>query len=228
MNLAAAFAVCAEKNWSRTALCWGDKTHHYGLFLQQTVQLAIHLQEELGVKPGDRVGLWLKNCPEFVPALFGTLLAGAVVVPINNFLKPNEVNHILADAEVDVLITDASMSEAFSKLSVLRPQLKFCKVGEFAHTDPSRLTPHASRLTPHPSRLPSDLAVLIYTSGTTGHPKGAMLSHGNLLANVESCRQVLAAVEADRFVVLLPMFHSFMLCVVVCLPLLVGGSIVLI
>src|SRR5207244_4806573 len=74
----------------------------------------------------------------------------------------------------------------------------------------------------------SDLAVLIYTSGTTGRPKGAMLSHGNLLANVESCRQMLRAVEADRFVVLLPMFHSFMLCVGVLLPLLVGGSMVLI
>src|SRR5207249_3638225 len=74
----------------------------------------------------------------------------------------------------------------------------------------------------------SDLAVLIYTSGTTGRPKGTMLSHGNLLSNVESCRQVLAAVEADRFVILLPMFHSFMLCVGVLLPMLVGGSIVLI
>ena len=74
----------------------------------------------------------------------------------------------------------------------------------------------------------SDLAVIIYTSGTTGHPKGAMLSHGNLLANVESCQRVLEAVGEDRIVVLLPMFHSFMLTVGVLLPLLIGGSIVLI
>src|SRR5204863_6652572 len=80
----------------------------------------------------------------------------------------------------------------------------------------------------HNSRQRDELAVLIYTSGTTGHPKGAMLSHGNLLANVESCRQMLAAVDHDRFVVLLPMFHSFMLTVGVLLPLLVGGSMVLI
>ena len=77
-------------------------------------------------------------------------------------------------------------------------------------------------------RAESDLAVIIYTSGTTGHPKGAMLSHGNLLANVESCRSVLEAVGEDRIVVLLPMFHSFMLTVGVLLPLLIGGSIVLI
>jgi long-chain acyl-CoA synthetase len=72
------------------------------------------------------------------------------------------------------------------------------------------------------------LAVIVYTSGTTGHPKGAMLSHGNLLANVESCRHVLKAVGEDRFVVLLPMFHSFMFTVGVLLPMLIGGSIVLI
>ena len=73
-----------------------------------------------------------------------------------------------------------------------------------------------------------DLAVIIYTSGTTGRSKGAMLSHGNLLHNVESCRQVMAVVDHDRFIVLLPMFHSFMLCVGVLLPLITGGSMVLI
>src|SRR5206468_8105987 len=75
---------------------------------------------------------------------------------------------------------------------------------------------------------PAALAVLIYTSGTTGRPKGAMLSHANLLHNVESCRIVLRTVEADRFAVLLPMFHSYMLTVGLLLPLLVGGSIVLV
>jgi len=70
--------------------------------------------------------------------------------------------------------------------------------------------------------------VIIYTSGTTGRPKGAMLSHGNLLHNVESCRIVLQTVEADRFAVLLPLFHSYMLTVGLLLPLLVGGSLVLI
>jgi long-chain acyl-CoA synthetase len=74
----------------------------------------------------------------------------------------------------------------------------------------------------------NDLAVIIYTSGTTGRPKGAMLSHGNLLHNVESCRQVLAAVSFDRFAVLLPMFHSFMLTVGILLPITVGGSMVLV
>src|ERR1035441_3786068 len=76
-------------------------------------------------------------------------------------------------------------------------------------------------------RTESDLAVIIYTSGTTGRPKGAMLSHGNLLHNVESCRIVLQTVAGDRFAVLLPLFHSYMLTVGLLLPLLVGGSVVL-
>ncbi len=230
MNLAAAFTSSAEKNRTRTALCWGEEMYSYETFLSQTRRLAAHLQKNLGVKPGDRVGLWLKNCPEFIPALFGTLMAGGVVVPINNFLKPDEVSHILGDAEVDILITDAVKKNELPQLLACRPQLKVCQVEDLADAGtPAEEVPNetpASRL--NPERCESDLAVLIYTSGTTGRPKGAMLSHGNLLANVESCRQVLAAVEADRFVVLLPMFHSFMLCVGVFLPLLIGGSMVLI
>jgi len=67
-----------------------------------------------------------------------------------------------------------------------------------------------------------------FTSGTTGHPKGAMLSHANLLANLESCCIALEALGEDRFAVVLPMFHSFMLTVGILLPLYVGGSIVLV
>jgi len=70
--------------------------------------------------------------------------------------------------------------------------------------------------------------VIIYTSGTTGRPKGAMLSHGNLLHNVESCRIVLETVREDRMAVLLPLFHSYMLTVGIFLPLIIGGTIVLV
>ena len=74
------------------------------------------------MKPGDRVGLWLKNCPEFVPALFGILAAGGVVVPINNFLKPAEVTYILEDAGVNVLITDVTMVAFVPELQRERPE----------------------------------------------------------------------------------------------------------
>ncbi|MBI4664504.1 MAG: long-chain fatty acid--CoA ligase [Verrucomicrobia bacterium] len=222
MNLVTAFAASAQEHAEKAALFWGDSEYSYGAFLGQASLLAGRLRQDFQVQPGDRVGVWLKNCPEFVSALFGVLGAGAVVVPINNFLKSQEVEYILRDANIRVLITERSLLEAAPDLAAAAPQLRFIQIDEFARAD----APAAAAL--GCDRAASDLAVIIYTSGTTGRPKGAMLSHGNLLHNVDSCRQVLEAVSFDRFVVLLPMFHSFMLCVGILLPLLVGGSIVLI
>src|SRR5438105_1356771 len=132
MNLAAAFISSAERNLTKPALFWGDQVYSYELLLRQTRRVAAHLSHNLGVKRGDRVGLWLKNCPEFVPSLFGALLAGAAVVPINNFLKPNEVSYILADAGIDVVIADAATAEELPKLCAARPQLRSCQVEDFA------------------------------------------------------------------------------------------------
>ncbi len=228
MNLASAFADSAERHRAKPALFWGEQEHHYGTLLAQARFLGGVLARQFGVQPGDRVGIWLKNCPEFVPTLFGILGAGAVVVPINNFLKPDEIAYILADADIDLLITDASMAEHLPALLALRPQLRFWPIEEFSKPE-NQTAALLSSQTPDPGpQTPDDLAVIIYTSGTTGRPKGAMLTHGNLLHNVESCRQILQVVDHDRFVVLLPMFHSYMMTVGVILPLLVGGSLVLI
>src|SRR5438105_1041484 len=125
MNLATAFAQSVKKRPQKTALFWGDREYSYGELWQQASWVSNHLRTELAVKPGDRVGLWLKNCPEFVPALVGILDAGAVAVPINNFLKPAEVNYILNDAGIDVLITDAELGSHSRALLAGRSDLKF-------------------------------------------------------------------------------------------------------
>ncbi len=222
MNLAAALTQAAQKDPRKTAIFWDEREYSFEEIVQLTARVAGYLQHRLGIKPGDRVALWLKNCPEFVPALFGVLQAGAVVVPVNNFLKPAEVTYILRDAGADLLITDTTMAEGLPELGAALPHLRFVQVEQIGTEsfDAPPVNP--------PERNEGDLAVIIYTSGTTGRPKGAMLSHGNLLHNVESCRLVLETVSEDRMAVLLPMFHSFMLCVGVMLPLLVGGSMVLI
>ncbi len=222
MNLASAFAEIAKNHLKKPAVFWGDEEFSYGQLWTQSLWVSQQLRNNFSIQPGARVGLWLKNCPQFIPGLFGVLQADGVVTPMNNFLKPDEVNYILSDAEIDVVITDRSMAEGVAKLSALRPQLKFLYVEDFPDQ------PEATGEYAPSQRTNSDLAVLIYTSGTTGRPKGAMLSHGNLLHNVDSCRVVLQTIDDDRIVVLLPMFHSFMLCVGILLPLLVGGSIVLI
>jgi len=231
MNLATAFADSVSKRPEKIALYWGDREYSYAELQSQSLQVAATLEHRFGVKPGDRVGLWLKNCPEFIPSLFGILNAGAVAVPINNFFKSDEVNYILNDAGVDVLITDSELGSHHRALEAARPHLRLLRIEDFSQPGLNPEPTHeARRDEPGKAsvRRVSDLAVLIYTSGTTGRPKGAMLSHGNLLHNVESCRIVLKTVDLDRFAVLLPLFHSYMLTVGLLLPLIVGGSIVLV
>src|SRR5882724_2104416 len=241
MNLVGTFGVSVAKQPEKVALFWGDRSYSYRELWGQTVLVHRQLQERFKLRRGDRVGLWLKNCPAFIPAFFGILHAGAVAVPINNFLKPDEVSYILNDAGIDVLLTDADLGAHFHALATERPSLQLFVVQE--HSLPAGLT-HGTNgrqvngedwecMIKQPALdtshiTESDLAVLIYTSGTTGRPKGAMLSHGNLLHNVESCRIVLRTVENDRIAVLLPLFHTYMLTVGVLLPMLVGGSIVLV
>jgi long-chain acyl-CoA synthetase len=141
-------------------------------------------------------------------------------VPLNNFLKPAEVSYILRDSGTNVIITDASMAENVEKLKADHPNLRVLNVEE--------IPPPQSSYNVALAQGERDLAVIIYTSGTTGRPKGAMLTHSNLLHNVNSCRKALELIGEDRIVVLLPMFHSFMMTVGILLPMLVGGSIVLI
>lgn len=225
MNLASAFAGSSSRNSSSNALFWGESQWSYATLLDRAQRTGAFLRNR-GVAPGARVGLWLKNCPDFVWCLFGVWFAGGVVVPINNFLRPREVAYILGDAGIDVVISETALNEGLQELAAERPGLKVVLLDEL---DQLQAMPSAGDSAPLvPSQTEQDLAMIVYTSGTTGHPKGAMLTHGNLLHNVDSCRVVLQAVSFDRFVVLLPMFHSFMLTVGILLPLLVGGSMVLI
>src|SRR5688572_29618472 len=160
MNLALAFASSAEQYDQRPAIFWGDQQFTFGTLLGQARALAAHLRDHFGVQPGERVALWLKNCPEFVPALFGIFGTGAVVVPINNFLKPDEVSYILADCDSQVVITDATMAEGVAKLKTTGGKVRSWNVEEFANLSP------VGRELPGFQRTEKDLAVIIYTSGT--------------------------------------------------------------
>jgi long-chain acyl-CoA synthetase len=229
MNLSLAFTNSVQRDPKKIALFWGDAEFTYAELETHSWSVATRLTQDFGVAPGDRVGIWLKNCPEFVPALFGILHAGGVVVPINNFLKPGEVQYILADAGITTLISDNSMADSLAALQSSNPGLRILLADAISAAPMESVAPDNRLSIRNPkseirnSSAPSPRAHL-----DTGHPKGAMLSHGNLLANIESCRIVLEAVGDDRFALLLPMFHSFMLTVCILLPLTVGGSIVLV
>ena len=220
MNLAAAFAESVRAQRDRPAVFYGDAEISYARLWEQSCAVARRLRGG-GVGRGDRVAVWLKNCPEFPASLFGVWLAGGVVVVINNFLKPDEVAYILGDAGANIVLSDTSLAEHHAKVAALLPSVRFLDIIECASASP------ASDATPA-SLCEDDLAALLYTSGTTGRPKGAMLTHGNFLSNVRSCLQCLEVTPADRIVVLLPQFHSFMFTVGTLLPLLAGASIVLV
>jgi long-chain acyl-CoA synthetase len=222
MNLATAFAASVEKRPDKIALYWGESEFTYATLSAQSRAVAAELTGKFGVKPGDRVALWVKNCPEFVSSVFGILSSGGVVVPINNFFKPAEVSYIVNDSGANVLITGAELAAHSDTLKAARPTLNILRVEQFATIGTTGL-----RFTVRDSLAESDLAALLYTSGTTGHPKGAMLTHGNFLHNVASCVAALTVREDDRIVVALPQFHSFMFTVGTLLPVLCGGGILL-
>jgi long-chain acyl-CoA synthetase len=208
----------------RKALFFGSEIVRYGEVHNRALGLARSLREDYGTRPGDRVALLMKNCPEFIYALYGVLFAGGTVVPVNNFLKPAEVEHILRDAGVKVLITqNAEFEPVLAHVRAQLPALRPLDIGAVPWAAVA-----AKPLEPLASIQPSDRAVIIYTSGTTGRSKGAVLTHANLVANIRSIGIVLENVENDRIVLALPMFHSFMLTVAILAPLSIGASVLII
>ena len=210
------FDVVAAAKPKRVAVFWGRDRIRYAELAARIDRYAGNLQGSAGIKPGDRVGILLKNCPEFVIALYAVLKSGAVVVPINNFLKAPEIQYIANDCNLECLITSPDFSETIGKLNGVRSVML---------TD---LEKETSAAYDRPPVSPAEVALIIYTSGTTGKPKGAMLTHHNFASNVRSCIKALEGTESDRMTLLLPMFHSFMLTVCIFTPLSMGAGIVLI
>lgn len=177
---------------------------------------------------GERVGILLPNLPEFVVAYFGAIAAGAVAVPVNYRLAPSEVGYILSDCSAGVVVTTL---EKFGKLA---GESRCGGISDWLLVDgdaPGALSfERAMSREPLPAPAPcspDDVASLLYTSGTTGFPKGAMITHANILFNVASCRATLGYREDDVGLLTLPLFHvtglhSQLVALLAC-----GGTVVL-
>lgn len=224
MNLANTFIDAVRRHPEKTAVYWGRELISYTHMFRQSEWVKNQLIDVNRVQPGDRIALWMKNTPEFISILFGALRAGAVVVPLNHFLTGSEAGFILKDAGVKFVFVDDAMTEGATSLCESIPDLNFCHIQTIGAA-PFDMTGAASS---DVEKCDDDLALIIYTSGTTGRPKGAMLTHGNLMHNVNSCVQTMRVTQDDKIALLLPMFHSFMVTVGILLPIKVGGSIVLI
>jgi long-chain acyl-CoA synthetase len=204
-NLAQLLTETASKHGDRPALKLDDNVVTYESLNEGAARVA-GLLKERGLQPGDRVGIMLPNVPYFGMVYYGVLRAGGVVVPMNVLLKEREVSFYLSDSGAKQLFAwhdFAAAAEEGAKQS--GTEVIIVNPGEF-----EQLLAGAPREPDDVERDLADTAVILYTSGTTGTPKGAELTHFNML---ENCRhggtELVHVSEQDVIFGALPLFHSF-------------------
>ena len=191
-------------------------------FLRRVAGLA-NCFVELGVKPGDRVGLFAPNCPEWHTADFAISGSGAVTVPVYFNESSDRMAFILNHCGAEVLfIAGNSQFERFLRIRDQLPNLQQVIVSgagdampaDFLHYETLILTCGLNEVSAYRKRaaqvLPTQLASIIYTSGTTGEPKGVMLTHNNFSSNVtDSCKDIELHSGTDLAVSFLPLAHVY-------------------
>jgi long-chain acyl-CoA synthetase len=207
-------ARAAERAGDRLALLSGPATLTWAE-LDALVDRAGSALRRLGLATGDRVVLQLGNSVDFPTLYFGALRAGLVAVPANTGYTGPELAHLLEDSGAGALVT--SSVHVIAEAGALRTGgLRHVVVAAPSGPDgtlplPGLLTEAADPAYRHEPRSPEDLAVLGYTSGTSGRPRGAMLTHRALLANLEQCAALWPSPVLPSDVVLLavPLFHAY-------------------
>jgi malonyl-CoA/methylmalonyl-CoA synthetase len=176
-----------------------------------------------GVKKGDRVAFFLSNRPEFVTAYLAVIRLGAVMVPINLAYRRREIAHMLADATPRLLLTEKAQLSILDELSEeeRRGLAAVILAEDLADWDDET----ASFVPPLVEE--GDLAMILYTSGTTGRSKGAMISHGNVMATMTDLLVAWAWEPADTLLLALPLFHTHGLVVGLHCALAAGATVLL-
>lgn len=224
-NLSEMFLSVAEQNRNKKFLFFEDKTYKFADTRNITIKLAKTLNRE-GLQNGDRVGVLIENSPEFVFTIFAIFLSGAIAVPINTFLKKDEIEYILSDCDAKFLISSENFYNEIKNIK-LKNLKKIYSINNGTLPNILKLSENESLDFFPPEIDMDDVAILIYTSGTTGNPKGAMLTHKNLLSNIEGCCQAFEIKKNDRFLLFLPMFHSYAFTTCLMLPTYTGCSIII-
>lgn len=223
----------AERFSEKPAVIFHDQQTSYDALNRRANQVANALIG-LGIQPGDRVALYIHNLPLFMEAYFGILKAGAAVVPMNVLYKAGEVEYILADSGAKAILTFAPFAPVALAAAANVPATEHVIVASPVPIPGARswntTFGEASEEAPAVAVGDDDLAVIVYTSGTTGRPKGAMLTHANLLGNCQQCNQVpnIAPQPDDVVWIALPLFHIYAMNVAMNLTLYHGGTMLLI
>jgi len=228
-NLGELLSINAKNHSHRIAIVFGQKKITYKTLDELTSRLAAGIIQ-LGIKRQEKIALLLDNCPEFVVSYFAILKAGCVVVPINYMFKIEEAKFILEDSQAVCLITSRTYVDMAEELRLRVDNLKNIITTSKTKKDTLDFSKIEKNDTSGLSKIPinpNDLAVILYTSGTTGHPKGAMLSHYNLISNAMDSASAIKTNHKYTFICILPLFHSFAATVCMNLPLSIGAKIVI-
>ena len=210
----------------------------------------------LGLKPGSRVALHMPNCPQYVIAFYGTLRAGCIVTPCNPLYVERELVHQLNDSGAEAIVTLSRFYPLVKKvkdktklkavvvtsikdylggaLKLLYTLFKEKKEGDRVRLDSGDfwlldlLKRHSSHPLPAIKEGLEEPACYMYTGGTTGVPKGAVLTHGNILANALQAREWLSKYDEGKEIMLgvLPFFHSYGMSIALNLALVTCGTLI--
>jgi long-chain acyl-CoA synthetase len=219
----------ANEKKEKTAAVLNDRKITYEELEKESNQLA-HGLIDLEIKPSDMVSIMLPNSVEFLTAYLGVIKSGATMVPLNISFKAPAVEYILNNSEAKVVITSKNFL----------PLIKECDLDSLDNiilVDGDKTDDYIllSELKDQKTTLPQlknidqeFTAACLYTSGTTGQPKGAMLSHHNLIFDTQKTIEHLKVDDSDRYICVLPMFHAFAETVCMLMPLFLGAEIVIV
>jgi len=227
-NLAAQILRQADLSHDRLAIIFEGRERSYGQLASRVRQLAGLLRAR-GVSLGDRVGFLGLNQPELLETMLAANALGAVFVPLNFRLTAQELTFIIGDAGVHTLIVDAELAPVIEPVVADLPcRHWFCVEGDqgiFEALEPAITV--AEPITDAVELGAHDTLLIMYTSGTTGLPKGAMLTHGNIIWNNVNASFAFGAKRTDVGLTVAPLFHIGGLNVLTLTTLQMGNPLVL-
>ncbi|HOV74208.1 MAG TPA: long-chain-fatty-acid--CoA ligase [Candidatus Hydrogenedentes bacterium] len=218
-----------EERNDKTFIFCDDQEYGYKTIRDRGAWIAANLARR-GVGKGDKIILLMGNCMEFVYLFLGVGRIGAVIVPVNPMLKPEEIAYIATNADATTLIMLPDFVPLLPVLRQMAPTLRHVfvmgdKSAEGTEPFSALLEPVAE--IPKADVTEQDDAALIYTSGTTGAPKGVILTHRNYIWNARMVLRSTILQPTDRFLCVLPMFHVNAQVVTLLVPLMGGADLVL-